>query len=455
LLSDYACSLRYTDLSPEAVHQVKRTLIDTLGCAMGGFHAEPSVVARRLAGRVTSTLPARVLGTRTTSSPELAGFANGVMVRYLDCSDSYIARGSGHPSDMIPAVLALADPLHTDGRTVIGAIVLAYEVFCRLCDEAAFGPRGWDQGVFSVVGSACAAAKVLGLDREATGQAISLALVPNLPLGVTRVGQLSMWKGCAVASATRAGIFAAQLAQEGMTGPAEPFEGPSGLWETAFEKTVTLDRLGGNGEPFRITATSFKHYPSQIHTQGPIELALKLRSHVSPAEIASVRIRTHRTAVESAGTEPEKWDPQTRETADHSMPYLVAVALRDGAVSPASFTDECVRDPALRPLMARMRIEEDASYTERFPEQANCRMEITSVSGRSFVAETAHPKGHLRNPLLDAEVEAKFRLLAAPVLSDAQRDATLATIWSLDSTPNLDALFESLVVADDRQEAPG
>jgi 2-methylcitrate dehydratase len=208
-------------------------------------------------------------------------------------------------------------------------------------------------------------------------------------------------------------------------------------------------------EPFRITATSFKHYPSQIHTQGPIELALKLRSQVSPAEIASVRIRTHRTAVESAGTEPEKWDPQTRETADHSMPYLVAVALRDGAVTPASFTDERVRDPALRPLMARMRIEEDASYTVRFPEQTNCCMEITSTNGRSVVAETAHPKGHLRNPLLDAEVEAKFRLLAAPVLSEAQCDAALAAIWSLDSAPNLDALFESLVVADDRQEARG
>ena len=226
LLSHYACQLTYQDIPPEVVHQVKRTLIDTLGCALGAFTAEPSVIARRLANRVSSSTPSRILGTTDVSAPDLAGFANGVMVRYLDCNDAYFSPGGGHPSDMIPAVLAMADPLGCDGRTVITAIVLAYEVFCRLSDEVVVGDFGWDQGMFSVIGAACGAGKVMGLDRHAMQQALSLAIVPNLPLGVTRVGELSMWKGCAAACATRAGIFAAQLAQEGMTGPAAPFDGP-------------------------------------------------------------------------------------------------------------------------------------------------------------------------------------------------------------------------------------
>jgi 2-methylcitrate dehydratase len=146
-----------------------------------------------------------------------------------------------------PAALALADPLGRDGRTIITAIVLAYEVFCRLFDQVAAGELGWDQGIFSVIGAASAAGKVMGLDRQAMAQALSLAVVPNLPLGVTRSGELAMWKGCAAASATRAAIFAAQLAQQGMTGPEAPFEGRRGLWEQVVGKPVQLGHFGGAG----------------------------------------------------------------------------------------------------------------------------------------------------------------------------------------------------------------
>jgi len=445
LLSSYACLLTYQDLPPEVVHQVKRTLIDTLGCALGAFTAEPSVIARRLASRVTSSIPSRILGTKYDSAPDMAGFANGVMVRYLDCNDSYFSPGGGHPSDMIPAVLAMADPVGCDGQTVITAIVLAYEVFCRLSDQVVVGDFGWDQGIFSVIGAACGAGKVMGLDRKAMDQAISLAIVPNLPLGVTRVGELSMWKGCAAACATRASIFAAQLAQEGMTGPAEPFDGPRGLWDQSIGQQIALDQFGGGPEPFGIAATSFKFFPSQIHTQGPIGLALELRSQVPAAEITAIRIRTYRAAVRSAATDPQKWDPQTRETADHSIPYLVATALQDGAVTSASFTNERIHSPALRQLMSKMTIEEDPEFTERFPDELTCWMEITNTSGQRCNAETAFPKGHRQNPLKDEELEAKFRHLAADTLSEPQCRAALSQLWSLEQAPNLRALFDSLV----------
>jgi 2-methylcitrate dehydratase len=176
---------------------------------------------------------------------------------------------------------------------VITAIVLAYEIFCRLSDQVHVGELGWDQGTFGVVGATCAAGKVLGLSREHMAQAISLAIVPNLPLGATRVGELPMWKGCAAASATRAGIFAAQLAQQGMTGPAEPFDGRRGLWEQAVGAPVSITPWKGDGTPWRIMATHFKRFPSQIHTQGPISLALDLRPRVTLAEIAALHISTY------------------------------------------------------------------------------------------------------------------------------------------------------------------
>ncbi len=452
-LSSFACSLGYNDLGTQVVHQVKRTLVDTLGCGLGGYPSEPATIARAVAGDVSSATPSRILGTGDYSSPDMAAFANGVMIRYLDCNDSYFSPGGGHPSDMIPAGLSLAAPTGSDGRALITAIVLAYEVFCRLSDEVVSGDYGWDQGMFSVIGSVCAAGRMLGLDGQQMGHAISLAVTPNLPLGVTRTGELSMWKGCAAASATKAGIFAAQLAAKGMTGPFEPFEGRRGLWAQALgdpPEIPTLPKLGNVGPDcptgFRIMETTFKSFPSQIHTQAPIEMALELRSRFSLDDIESIRIHSYAGAISSAATEPEKWDPKTRETADHSIPYLVAAALQDSDVTEDSFTDARILDPALRAIMGKMTLVEDAGFTARYPAEFNCRMEVIDGSGQVHEASTRNPKGNRRNPMSDTEVDAKFHRLAAGVLPAPQRDRVLELVWSLEELPDLDLLFESMVI---------
>ena len=447
LISAYAYRLTYADLNPATVHQVKRTLVDTLGCALGGYLSEPAKIARRLAGGVTSATPARVIGTRDHSSLDLAGFANGVMVRYLDCNDSYFSPGGGHPSDMIPAALVVADTLQSDGRSIITAIALAYEVFCRLSDQVVSGDLGWDQGMFSVIGAACAAGKVLGLNQTQLGHAISLAITPHLPLGVTRVGELPLWKGCAAASATRSAIFAAQLAAENMTGPNEPFEGRRGLWEQAgVTPPVRLERFGGGDQDFRINRTTFKFYPAQIHTQAPIGLAVELAPQVDLSQLEAIRIRTYRAAASSAATEPEKWDPKTRETADHSIPYLVAVALSDGNVTPNSFTAGRITDPALRNLISRMTITEDPAFTRNYPGQYQCRIEVATRSGATVAAETSYPKGHRNNPLSDAEISGKFRQLAQPTITDQQCTEALDLLWHLEDLPHLTGVYDALVV---------
>ena len=451
MLSAYACGLTYEELGPEVVEQVKRTLVDTLGCAVGGFDSEPAAIARALAEGVSGGMPSRVLGTSGVTTPDLAAFANGVAVRYLDCNDSYFSPGGGHPSDMIPAVLAVADALKSDGPTVITAIALAYEVFCRLSDEVVASDFGWDQGIFSVIGAVCGASRVMGLDEKQTGNAISLAITPHLPLGVTRTGELSMWKGCAAASASRSAVFAAQLAAKGMSGPEEPFEGRRGLWEQAVGREVAIPEfpLGGargDDDPFRITRTIFKAYPSQIHTQAPIGLALQLREKAPTDKISSVHIETYRVAASTAASEPEKWDPKTRETADHSIPWLVASALLDGPVTPGSFAEERIGSTAIREVMSRMTLVENADFTARYPGEYNCRVTLTASDGSSHVAHTAWPRGHRSNPMSDGEVEGKFRRFAGAELPEAQCTEALDAIRSLDTLADLNPVFDSLVI---------
>src|SRR5881296_3376940 len=444
-LSEHAHRLSYADLSPETIHQVKRTLVDTLGCAAGAFDGEPAAIAVRLASRIQGAPPARILGSPQRTSADFAAFANTVLVRYLDCNDTYAAGGTGHPSDMIPAVLAAGDGHGAGGRAVITAIAAAYEVFCRFADRIPL--KGWDQGMFAAIGAACGAGKILGLDQAAIGNAISIAITSGVPLGVTRIGELSMWKGCPTAAAIRTGVFAAELAAEGMTGPGHPFEGRDGLWQHLGIEAPKWERFGGRTEPFRINATSFKAYPSVIHTQGPIGLMLELRRQVSVPQIESVRVATYGEAVRRTAAEAEKWDPETRETADHSIPYLVAAAIRDGAVTPATFTPSRIKDPALRPVIKKLTVVEEPEFTRRYPAESCSRVDVTLADGQRLTAETSHPKGHYRNPLTDGEVEGKFRGLASGVLGAEGCDRVLREVWNLENAPTLDRLFESLVIS--------
>lgn len=336
-LSAYAAKLRYDDLPPEAVHEVKRRLLDTLGCAMGAYDSEPATIARTLVGTVTSTTPATVIGAGRQTSPEMAAFANGVHFRYLDYNDTYLSLEPAHPSDNFAAVLAVAEPQGSSGKDIITATALAYEIQCRMCDAASIRARGWDHVTYGSFSTSLAAGKLLGLSEEQLTHAQGLAGVPNNAMRQTRVGMLSHWKGCAFANASRNGVFAALLAKHGMTGASEVFEGEMGFFKQV-SGPFDLPVLGGGDEPFMINRTYIKFYPAEYHSQSAIDAALELRPHLkSVDEIEAITIETFNAAVEIIGGEPEKWRPTTRETADHSLPYCVAVALTDGRVTLASF----------------------------------------------------------------------------------------------------------------------
>ncbi len=230
----YATSLRFVDLPADVVHEVKRRVIDSLGCALGAWSAEPAMIARRVASGFSATRGATLWGTRHIAPPDWAAFANGVLVRYLDYNDTYLSKEPAHPSDNIPAAIAVAESAGSSGADLIAAIVAAYEVQCRLCDARSIRAIGWDHVTYGCFSTAVAASKLMKLDVERTRHAIGIAGVSSAALRQTRVGELSHWKGCAFANAARQGIYAAMLAREGMTGPAPIFEGTMG-----FEKLVS------------------------------------------------------------------------------------------------------------------------------------------------------------------------------------------------------------------------
>jgi 2-methylcitrate dehydratase len=429
--ADYASSLRYEDLPAAVVHEAKRRFVDSFATAVGAMGADAYAIARRCALRVQSQPAAALLGGGSTSA-EWAAFVNGLLIRYLDYNDTYLSLEPAHPSDNLAAVLAAGEIAGASGRHLIAAAVLAYEVQCRLCDAASLRKHGFDHVTYGAISSAVGACKLLGLEARRTTHAIGIAGVCNVALRQTRAGELSMWKGCAFANAARNGVFAALLAADGMTGPAPIFEGELGFMKLLTGPFQVVD-LGGNGRPFMITQTYIKYWPAEYHSQSAIDAALQLRAQVgSITNVAAIDIDTFDAAVEIIGKDPEKWRPQTRETADHSLPYCTAVALADGEVTKAQFAPERFRDPALLDLVARVRLHRDPDLSARYPRGIPNRLTITLQDGRKLVKEVEFPRGHAQNPMTDAEVEDKFRSLVVPRYGRDRANHVLAACWKLD-----------------------
>ena len=440
-IADYACGLSFSDLSPAAVHACKRRLADTLGCAVAAFDAEPCRIARGLALRAAPADGARVLGTARRALSELAAFANAAMGRYLDGNDCFPG-GGGHPSGVIAPVLAAVQVAGADARAAIAAIVVGYEVHRALHESLRVMTRGFDHAFYPAVAAAAAAANVLQLDRARAINAIALAVTANLPLAVTRRGQLSMWKGVAEANGARNGLFAALLAQAGMTGPDKPFEGVLGLQHLLGP--VDPGRLGR--APLAIVDADMKHYVTEYHSQGPLTAALSLREGLDVADIAAVHIRTYAFAHHEIGSGPEKWRPTTRETADHSLPYIVAASMVDGAFSDAIFAPARFTDPRILALADRITVAEEPEFTGAFPQKFCSRVEITLADGTRRAAGLDVPHGHHDDPLTDAEVDAKFAMLAGRKLPPERAAQALRLIYDFENCARLDDLFDAVAI---------
>lgn len=453
-LADYACALRFEDLSEAVMHEVKRRVIDSLGCALGAWNEEPCVIARNVASDFAAKQGSTVIGTNHKAPPDWAAFANGCAIRYFDYNDTYLSKEPAHPSDNISAALAIAESVASTGAELITAIALAYEVQCRFCDAASIRARGWDHVTYGTFSTALACARLMKLDPKKTRHAVNIAGVAGAAMRQARVGELSHWKGVAFATAARHGVFSALLARAGMTGPGPIFEGQMG-----FEKQLGVS-LGNVGEKFAvpfpktehgpaamILNTSIKYWPAEYHSQSAIEAALFLRKQIPDlARVKSMTIESHDASVDIIGSEPEKWRPATRETADHSLPYITAIALIDGEITSRQFEPERFKDPKVWKFLESVKVERNAELSAMYPGAVANIVHADLADGRRLTKRVDYPLGHAKNPVKDSEVEGKFFALVVPAIGQMRAKDIVDLAWKLDEAKSVDELIQACVM---------
>jgi 2-methylcitrate dehydratase len=445
-LATFASGLDFASLPAPVLHEAKRRLIDSIGVAFAAWDCPPAVAAGSVAMRTSASPGATPFGSAVQSSPDLATLFNGILIRYLDYNDTYLSLEPAHPSDNIAAALAAAELAGSSGHDLLGAIVLGYEIQCRLCDAASIRARGWDHVVYGAMSTSLLAARLFALSPDQTRHALALGATPNVAIRQTRSGELSMWKGCAFANAARNGLLAAMLAAEGMSGPYDLFEGEFGVFRQVTGNFAPPP-LGGD---WMILRTYIKLYPVEYHAQSAVDSALRLRPRINGAGIEHVEIASFDAAVDIIGKDPEKWHPQSRETADHSLPYCVAVALLDGALTMRSFDDEHLHDPRVHDLLGRMSLVRDDALTSSYPEGIPNRLTITLAGGKTLSEQVAFPRGHAGNPMPDQELEGKFRSLIDQSPLAGRSQAILDLVWQMDREPNVARLFELLRLPEGR-----
>lgn len=439
-LARYVQKVSREGVSAQALHAAKRRLIDSLGCAAAAFPEPFCQQLRQFGGAYShSEHRARIWGTEQTTSLEMAALVNGTMLRYLDLSDTVLSRSNGHPSDMIGALLAVAEVRKASGLALLQAIVTSYEIYVSLCDAVAMAGKGFDQATSAAVGSAGGVAMLLGLNEQQTAHALSLALSGHLHLFNVRCGELSDWKGCAGPNAARHGVFSALLAQADISGPSAPIEGKGGLTTVLG----SFDWKLGEG-PERILNTHLKLHPVCYHGQSAVDAALALRQQVPLDQVQGVHITTYEAAFSGMGNDPQRWAPANRETADHSLPYVVATVWEEGVLLPQAYERDQLERADRLAWMQRITVESCPQMTQEFPARSQVRMAVTDLQGHTTVHAQFNPRGHANEPISDAELERKFLSNFGPWGSAQQAQHLLDKAWQLDASPQLQPLLDLL-----------
>ncbi|HEV2227162.1 MAG TPA: MmgE/PrpD family protein [Nitrososphaerales archaeon] len=446
-LAEYALSVEYGKLDQETVTQIKARIIDAIGCAIGASRETPVEIARETVSRLRSGGNSTILGSNSGSSPELATFVNGLMVRYFDFNDTYLSKEPAHPSDNLAPCLAVAEAERSTGSDLIAAVVVAYEIQCRLCDAADLRHRGWDHVNYGLVSSSLAASKLMGLSSREATHAVNLALSGHIAMRQVRAGELSMWKGASFANAARNAVFAAMLAREGMTGPAPIFEGEMGFFkQVSGPFNMEVEGFGGRKGRFRVNETYVKYWPAEYHAQSAIWAALDVRKRADEIGRAeSILVQTHEAGYTILGKGKEKWMPRTKESADHSLPFIVGSALLDGRIDNESYSEKSLSDPSKLRFLKKIKVVEDQRFTSKYPARGMPnRVTVKEKGGRLTSAQVDYPKGHPRNPMTKDDIQRKFLALTRGYLSRKMAGDVLLRFWKLEAVKDLKELLSPL-----------
>ena len=452
-MAKWAAGLRFSDLSQDAIYQAKRFFLDSMGCALGGYGVHDVQIALEVLDEIAAPGPATIIGSGKRADPVSASLANALMIRCMDYNDIYWKQDPSHPSDIFPAAMACVERARGDGRELIVGFVLGHEFEQRFCEAAFPGirERGWHHATLTAFVSPIVAGRALHLGWEQIQHAIGISASRQCTLGAVTAGKLTMMKNTVDPMATQSGVLAALLAEKGYTGPEHVVDGKEGLTH-CFGPDWKLDVLtAGLGQSWRITQCGMKFFPTEALTHAPISAVLDLvkKHDLTPERIESVTIRSLARAADIL-SDPSKYDPRTKETADHSLPYVIAAAVVDRQVTPVQFKPDKIMDPRIREQLHKVKVVADPEIEKLFPALQRVHVTIRTTESKEFVEQLDFPKGDPRNPLSDKEIEEKFEALAGPVLSKDARRRAVEAIWGLEkqqSVTELMALFRAASVA--------
>lgn len=424
----------YKDLSKDAIRELKIRLLDSIAVAIGAQKGDPVRKIRKQIEEFGGNPLASMLGTGSKTSPAQASFYNSALVRYLDYNDSYLAKNETcHPSDNIGSVLAAGEYADIDGKRFLTALAIAYQVQCRLSDEAPVRDKGFDHTVQGNYAAAAGASYALGLTEEKTAHAIAIAATAYNALRVTRTGNLSHWKGLAYPSTGWTSTHSTFLAKNGITGPEEVFEGNKGFKES-ISGEFYIDWSKENLE--RVTKTIIKKYNAEIHSQSTLEGIQELMDEhpIRPEEIERVVLNTFDVAfnIIGGGEEGAKKNIRIKEEADHSLPYMMAAMILDGNVLPEQYEQERILKEDIQELLQKVEVNEKKEYSDRFPDEMVCDITFYMKDGKTYSVQKTDYEGFHTRPASRKMITDKFRLLTKSFITEDTRKKIIEMVENLE-----------------------
>jgi len=462
-ISEFAVNLKYKDLPENVVHEVKRYLYDSVGCAYGGYHTKDVNIIRNIYKKMRGAKESTVIGFGDKLPAVSTTLINSLMIRALDFNDIYWKEDPSHPSDIIPAALSVGELVGASMKEVITAIVLAYEFEQRLCEFAVPGirERRWHHATLTQFVSPIVAGYLLGLTVDQMVNAIGISGSHNHTIGCSTAGKLTMMKNTVDPMAVQSGVFAALMAKEGYTGTEAVFEGKEGFMDCFFGWNVKdqkveplpmkgreglgewkwdLDKLVGNlGQSYKILECSMKAFPTEALTHTHISVTLKVvtNNNISYDQIESVTVTTIARACDIL-FDPHKYRPESRETADHSLPYCIAAALVDHKITTSSFSEEKLKDPRIWEVIDKIKGVASQEFEKMFPAKQPSRVVVNTKDGREFSEYLEYPKGDPREPMTMEDLENKFNALSDGLLSKRKQKSVRDMIFKSEKYKTID-----------------
>ncbi|MCK4393978.1 MmgE/PrpD family protein, partial [Candidatus Bipolaricaulota bacterium] len=419
------------------------------GCALAALDLPDMKAAYRYIKELGGIKQATIIGHGTQTNMPNAALMNALLIRAMDYNDIYWKQDPSHPSDIIPAALSTGEYGGASGKDILVGIVIAYELEMRMCLAANPGIRevGWHHASLTQFVSPLVAGRLLGLTEDEMVAAVGISGSSHFTLGGVVAGHLTNMKNTADPMATEAGVRAAMLAKTGYTGPVEVFEGKEGAFDVLGNVTWDPDlMLDGLGEEFLITGCGYKAFPTEALTHQPITATLELMQEnaIDPHEVEKVLVKTTTRGADIL-SDPSKYKPTTKETADHSLPYCVAVAIAKGNVLPSDFEEEALKDPFVWELLPRIKVVADPAIDALFPKVKRAIVTIKTKDGGSFTKQEDFAKGRAERPLTDEELIGKFRANAQGAVTDNRLDEIARGTLNLEGVSDIRNYMKLLI----------